>query len=184
MTDPQPAHDIEAVFHQKGIPFTRQRRLIWDFFAGADRATTITEAADALRSEGVGQATVYRTVQLLSDLGLLARVQDGRGEVALSRRRSDTVTRSSAASAARWSASMAMVTSRILRRGSPRPQGSRSTATTSRCTASASPVVPRGMATMASDAPRTTPAFRPPTAGTPARRSPLDPARRPMWIRI
>jgi len=81
VTDPQPAHDIEAVFHQKGIPFTRQRRLIWDFFAGADRATTITEAADALRGAGVGQATVYRTVQLLSDLGLLARVQDGRGEL-------------------------------------------------------------------------------------------------------
>ena len=81
MTDPKPAHDIEAVFRQKGIPFTRQRRQIWDFFAGADRAVTITEAADALRSDGVGQATVYRTVQLLSDLGLLARVQDGRGEI-------------------------------------------------------------------------------------------------------
>ena len=81
MTDPQPAYEIEAVFHQKGIPFTRQLRLIWDFFAGADRAATNTEAADALRSRGVGQATVYRTVQLLSDLGLLARVQDGRGEI-------------------------------------------------------------------------------------------------------
>ena len=81
MTDPKPAHEIEAVFRQKGIPFTRQRRQIWDFFAGADRAVTITEAADALRSDGVGQATVYRTVQLLSDLGLLARVQDGRGEI-------------------------------------------------------------------------------------------------------
>jgi Fur family ferric uptake transcriptional regulator len=81
LTDPQPTHDIEAVFHEKGIPFTRQRRLIWEFFAGSDRAATITETADALRAEGVGQATVYRTVQLLSDLGLLARVQDGRGEI-------------------------------------------------------------------------------------------------------
>lgn len=81
MNNPQPTHDIEAVFHQKGIPFTRQRRLIWDFFAGADRAATVGEAADALRSDGVGQATVYRTVTLLSDLGLLARVQDGRGDI-------------------------------------------------------------------------------------------------------
>lgn len=81
MTDPQPTHDIEAVFRQKGIPFTRQRRLIWDFFARADRAATVGEAADALRSDGVGQATVYRTVTLLSDLGLLARVQDGRGDI-------------------------------------------------------------------------------------------------------
>ncbi len=81
MTDPQPTHDIEAVFHEKGIPFTRQRRLIWEFFAGSDRAATITETTDALHGDGVGQATVYRTVQLLGDLGLLARVQDGRGEI-------------------------------------------------------------------------------------------------------
>jgi len=81
LTDSQPTHDIEAVFRQKGIPFTRQRRLIWDFFARADRAATVGEAADALRSDGVGQATVYRTVTLLSDLGLLARVQDGRGDI-------------------------------------------------------------------------------------------------------
>lgn len=81
MTDPQSTHDIEGVFHQKGIPFTKQRRQIWEYFAGADRAATITEAADALRSENVGQATVYRTVQLFSGLGLLALVQDGRGEI-------------------------------------------------------------------------------------------------------
>ena len=81
MTDPKPTHDIEAVFHEKGIPFTRQRRQIWEFFAGSDRASTIAETADALRGEGVGQATVYRTVQLLSDLGLLAHVQDRRGDI-------------------------------------------------------------------------------------------------------
>ena len=81
MTDPKPTHDIEAVFREKGIPFTRQRRLIWEFFAGADRAATITETADALHGDGVGQATVYRTVQLLSDLGLLAHVQDRRGDI-------------------------------------------------------------------------------------------------------
>jgi Fe2+ or Zn2+ uptake regulation protein len=75
------AHDIESLFRQKGIPFTRQRNLIWRYFAGGERAATITEAADALRDEGVGQATVYRTVTLLSDLGLLARVQDRRGEI-------------------------------------------------------------------------------------------------------
>ncbi len=81
MTDPQPTYDIDAVFHQKGIPFTRQRRLIWEYFAGADRAATIGEAAETLRDDGVGQATVYRTVTLLNDLGLLARVQDGHGDI-------------------------------------------------------------------------------------------------------
>jgi Fe2+ or Zn2+ uptake regulation protein len=81
VTDPGAHHDIAAVFHEKGIPFTRQRRVVWDYFACADRAATITEAAEALRPEGVGQATVYRTVTLLGDLGLLARVQDRRGEI-------------------------------------------------------------------------------------------------------
>jgi len=70
--------EIEALFRQKGIPFTRQRHLIWAYFAGGERAATIAEAADALRGEGVGQATVYRTVTLLSDLGLLARVGSAR----------------------------------------------------------------------------------------------------------
>ena len=64
MTDPEPTYAIEAVFREKGIPFTRQRRLIWDYFAGADRAATIGEAADALRGDGVGQATVYRACLL------------------------------------------------------------------------------------------------------------------------
>jgi Fur family ferric uptake transcriptional regulator len=81
VTDPKPTHDIEVVFREKGIPFTRQRRLVWEFFAGADRAATITEATDALNGESVGQATVYRTVQLLGDLGLLAHVQDRRGDI-------------------------------------------------------------------------------------------------------
>jgi Fe2+ or Zn2+ uptake regulation protein len=81
VSDPEPTDDIQSVFREKRIPFTRQRRLVWDFFAGADRAATITEAAEALRPAGVGQATVYRTVTLLGDLGLLARVQDRRGEI-------------------------------------------------------------------------------------------------------
>ncbi len=81
MIEPEPTSSIEAVFHDKGIPFTRQRRLIWRYFAAADRAATIAEAADALRGDGVGQATVYRTVTLLSDLGLLARVQSRQGEI-------------------------------------------------------------------------------------------------------
>lgn len=75
------ADEIQDVFREKAIPFTRQRRLIWQYFAGGERAATIAEATDALRHEGVAQATVYRTVTLLSDLGLLARVQDRRGEI-------------------------------------------------------------------------------------------------------
>ena len=76
-----PAATIADVFHQRNIPFTRQRRLVWEYFAGSDRAASVPEAAEALRPSGVGQATVYRTVTLLTDLGLLVRVQDRRGEI-------------------------------------------------------------------------------------------------------
>ena len=76
-------HDIETVFRQKGIPLTRQRAIIWEFFAGADRAATIAEATAALRDQHVAQATVYRAVTLLTELGLLCRVQSREGELVL-----------------------------------------------------------------------------------------------------
>ncbi len=60
---------------------TRQRRRVWEFFALGSRAATIVEAADGLREVGIGQATVYRTVTLLTELGLLVRVQGRDGEI-------------------------------------------------------------------------------------------------------
>ena len=72
---------IDAVFRAKGIPMTRQRRQVWEFFALGSRAATIAEATDGLREAGIGQATVYRTVTLLTDLGLLVRVQDRQGDI-------------------------------------------------------------------------------------------------------
>jgi len=71
---------VAEVFGSHGIPFTRQRRGVWEYFAGCGRAATIAEAADALRPQGIGQATVYRTVNLLTELGLLARVHTREGE--------------------------------------------------------------------------------------------------------
>jgi len=78
---PQSEVDIETVFSQRGLPYTRQRRAIWEQFSTACRAATIGEIAEAVRAEGIGQATVYRTVTLLHDLGLLVRVRDRGGEV-------------------------------------------------------------------------------------------------------
>ena len=71
---------VGDVFGRHGIPFTRQRRAVWEFFSGGGRAATIAEAAEALRPEGIGQATVYRTVNLLTELGLLVRVHTREGE--------------------------------------------------------------------------------------------------------
>ncbi len=79
--DQPDAPDIAAVFRAKGIPMTHQRRQVWEFFAHGSRAATVAEATEGLRDAGIGQATVYRTVTLLSDLGLLVRVQDRHGEI-------------------------------------------------------------------------------------------------------
>lgn len=68
---------IDEMFAARGITLTRQRRAIWEFFATAGRASTVAEAAEALRAQGIGQSTVYRAVGLLTDLGLLVRVQVG-----------------------------------------------------------------------------------------------------------
>jgi Fe2+ or Zn2+ uptake regulation protein len=53
---------------------------VWDYFATCGRAATIAEAAEAMSSQGVGQATVYRAVALLSEMGLLVRVQTAEAE--------------------------------------------------------------------------------------------------------
>jgi Fe2+ or Zn2+ uptake regulation protein len=66
---------VEEAFQRLGIPLTRQRRVVWDYFATCGRAATIVEAAEAVSSQGVGQATVYRAVALLNDMGLLVRVE-------------------------------------------------------------------------------------------------------------
>ena len=69
------AAPLEEAFQRLGIPLTQQRRLVWEHFATCGCAATIVEAAAALDPAGVGQATVYRTVTLLCDMGLLVRVQ-------------------------------------------------------------------------------------------------------------
>lgn len=71
---------VADVFGRLGIPFTRQRRGVWEYFAGCGRAATVAEAAEALKPQGIGQATVYRAVSLLTELGLLVRVQTRDGE--------------------------------------------------------------------------------------------------------
>jgi Fe2+ or Zn2+ uptake regulation protein len=65
----------ETAFARLGIPLTHQRRLVWEYFVTCGCAATIVEAAAALSQAGVGQATVYRTVALLSEMGLLVQVQ-------------------------------------------------------------------------------------------------------------
>jgi Fe2+ or Zn2+ uptake regulation protein len=71
---------VEAAFERLGVPLTRQRRRVWGYFSTCSCAATIGEAAEAVAGEGVGQATVYRTVNLLSEMGLLVRVHTAHPE--------------------------------------------------------------------------------------------------------
>jgi Fe2+ or Zn2+ uptake regulation protein len=73
--------DVDDLLRQHGVHCTRPRKLVWQFFAGQQRGCTIAEAAAALATHGVGQATVYRTVLLLQRLGLLTSVHDEVGKV-------------------------------------------------------------------------------------------------------
>jgi Fe2+ or Zn2+ uptake regulation protein len=79
--DETEALDIRPLLAAKGIPHTRQRRDVWRYFAESEHARTITETAEALAPGGIGQATVYRTIALFSELGLLHRVQTLSGDV-------------------------------------------------------------------------------------------------------
>ncbi len=71
---------VVDAFERLGVPLTRQRRRVWEYFSTCARASTIAEAAAAVGSDGVGQATVYRTVALLNEMGLLVRVQTSHPE--------------------------------------------------------------------------------------------------------
>ena len=72
--------DVRAVLAAKGIPLTRQRRLVWEYFLHVGKAATIAEAVADLQPAGVSQATVYRTIGVFAELGLLHRVQSRSGD--------------------------------------------------------------------------------------------------------
>lgn len=61
----------------KGMRRTSRRREIWEFFARSPRGLTPGEAARELKASGVGQATVYRTVKALTEMGYLRVVGGG-----------------------------------------------------------------------------------------------------------
>jgi len=68
---------VEKAFARLGVPLTRQRRRVWEYYSTCGCAATIAEAAAAVGGDDVGQATVYRAVNLLSEMGLLVRVHTG-----------------------------------------------------------------------------------------------------------
>ena len=72
--------DIEPLFSARGIHLTSKRKAIWNFFANNPQGHSIAQTAECLKSHGIGQATVYRSVLILLELGLLHRIQDKSGK--------------------------------------------------------------------------------------------------------
>ncbi len=74
---------------KNGLRLTGQRRLILDQFLKTDHHLSQDEIYIALRAKGVGRATVFRTLKMLQECGLIAPVigRDGiaRFEVELDR---------------------------------------------------------------------------------------------------
>lgn len=63
---------LERALTRRGLRHTRQREVLTDIFFGADGHFSLDEllAMAKKRDAGIGYATVYRTLKLLSELGL------------------------------------------------------------------------------------------------------------------
>ena len=75
------APQLEQALAARGYRMTAARRAILDALTAAPAHLTADELADAVRgvAPGVGRMTVYRTLDLLCEIGLLRPVHQGPG---------------------------------------------------------------------------------------------------------
>jgi len=73
---PLDAQQIARTLAARGLRLTRQRRAVLDAVAGAASSVSPLQVYDAARTEcpELGLTTVYRTLELLSEIGALRRV--------------------------------------------------------------------------------------------------------------
>jgi Fur family transcriptional regulator, ferric uptake regulator len=74
-------HELEAYMAKRGLRSTEQRRLIIDIFFGSPEHVTIEQLLHKVREvdPGVGYATVYRTMKMLNDGGIVEERKFGDG---------------------------------------------------------------------------------------------------------
>lgn len=70
----------EEIVREHGVRWTAPRRAVWALFHTSPRGLSIAEAVDALAADGIGLATVYRTVELFERIRLLRRIHSNRGD--------------------------------------------------------------------------------------------------------
>ncbi len=64
--------DVEALFREHGLHCTAQRKLVWELFAAHPQGIHHRRSRRIVKAQGIGQATVYRTVELLARLTCLS----------------------------------------------------------------------------------------------------------------
>ncbi|MDE2038774.1 MAG: transcriptional repressor [Elusimicrobia bacterium] len=70
---------FRAHLAKNGLRLTEQRRLILDYFLGAERHVSQDEIYTALRPRGLGRATVFRTLKMLEQAGLVNHLSGSGG---------------------------------------------------------------------------------------------------------
>ena len=82
MSEAEPAskEELRRQFNKTGLRFTPQRETVWRLFKGDPAGFTVSQATVTLASQGIGQATVYRTIKKLQDFGYLKPVHEQDGE--------------------------------------------------------------------------------------------------------
>lgn len=77
------AERIRHVFHEhlkgESLRFTAPREKILNYLLSADRHLSVEDIYGTLRKEGIGRATVFRTLKMLEDCRLVDRVTSPNG---------------------------------------------------------------------------------------------------------
>jgi len=77
------AERIREVFRkylsEQGLRLTHQRELIVDLLLKADRHVSQSDVYQALKGRGLGKVTVFRTLKMLEECGLVERVTSPQG---------------------------------------------------------------------------------------------------------
>ena len=74
--------DFEALFRKKRLRMTKPRRVIIKILCESSDYLSAEDIFDKLKNDfpGIGLATVYRTIILLSNLGIVTRFEFGEGK--------------------------------------------------------------------------------------------------------
>jgi Fur family ferric uptake transcriptional regulator len=73
---------LRKALAKRGLRHTRQREILTDIFFGSNEHFSLDELLEAARARdsGIGYATVYRTLKLLTELGLAHELRFGEGQ--------------------------------------------------------------------------------------------------------